>query len=112
MMGCIQISMAAPGSARPWVQPRWRLWAVSATPSCLPAWTLTALVSNGVISGGGATGRNGEKIHGPWFLYFNTGATPEAIIADAKVVAASQKKKWPYGWMEEPMYPVKSPLGV
>jgi hypothetical protein len=32
-------------------------WAVSATPSCLPAWTLTASVSNGVISGGGATGQ-------------------------------------------------------
>ena len=57
--------------------------------------------------GGGATGRNGEKIHGPWFLYFNTGDTPEKIIADAKVVAASQKKKWPYAWMDEPIYPVK-----
>jgi hypothetical protein len=32
-------------------------WAVSATPSCLPAWTLTTSVSNGVISGGGATGQ-------------------------------------------------------
>jgi hypothetical protein len=32
-------------------------WAVSATPSCLPAWTLGVSVSNGVISGGGATGQ-------------------------------------------------------
>ena len=32
-------------------------WAVSATPSCLPPWMLTASVSNGVISGGGATGQ-------------------------------------------------------
>ncbi len=32
-------------------------WAVSATPSCLPPWVLTASVSNGVISGGGATGQ-------------------------------------------------------
>jgi hypothetical protein len=31
-------------------------WAVSATPNCLPAWTLTVSVSNGVISGG-ATGQ-------------------------------------------------------
>jgi hypothetical protein len=31
-------------------------WAVAATPSCLPPWTLTASVSNGVISGG-ATGQ-------------------------------------------------------
>jgi hypothetical protein len=37
-------------------------WAVSATPGCLPSWRLTTSVSNGVISGGGATGqvsRNG-----------------------------------------------------
>jgi hypothetical protein len=27
-------------------------WAVSATPNCLPAWSLTVSVSNGVISGG------------------------------------------------------------
>jgi hypothetical protein len=32
-------------------------WAVSATPSCLPPWTLTTSVSDGVISGGGAIGR-------------------------------------------------------
>jgi hypothetical protein len=32
-------------------------WAVSATPSCLPPWALTTSVSNGVISGGGATGQ-------------------------------------------------------
>ena len=32
-------------------------WAVSATPDCLPPWTLTTSVSNGVISGGGATGQ-------------------------------------------------------
>jgi rhamnogalacturonan endolyase len=64
-------------------------------------------LGGGHFGGGGtATGRNGEKIHGPWFLYFNTGATPEAIIDDAKKVAASQKTKWPYTWMEEPLYPL------
>lgn len=57
--------------------------------------------------GGGATGRNGEKIHGPWFLYFNAGATPEAIVADALKVAAAQKTQWPYQWMNEPLYPVQ-----
>ena len=64
-------------------------------------------IGGGHFGGGGATGRNGEKIHGPWFLYFNAGATPEAIIADAKQVAAAQKTKWPYAWMDEPLYPVK-----
>jgi hypothetical protein len=32
-------------------------WTVSATPGCLPAWSITSSVSNGVISGGGATGQ-------------------------------------------------------
>ena len=65
-------------------------------------------IGGGHFGGGGpATGRNGEKIHGPWYLYFNTGATPEAIIADALKVATKEKTKWPYQWMEEPLYPVK-----
>jgi len=57
--------------------------------------------------GGSATGLNGEKIHGPWFLYFNTGDSPEAIVADAKKVAATEKAKWPYTWMDEPLYPLQ-----
>ena len=65
-------------------------------------------IGGGHFGGGGsATGRNGEKIHGPWFLYFNAGDTPEAIIADAKKAAAAEKPKWPYAWMDEPLYPVK-----
>jgi rhamnogalacturonan endolyase len=57
--------------------------------------------------GGGAGGLTGQKIHGPWFLYFNTGDTTDAIIADAKKTAEAEKKKWPYQWVEEPLYPVK-----
>lgn len=65
-------------------------------------------IGGGHFGGGGpATSRTGEKIHGPWFLYFNTGDTPEAIIADAKKTAALQKSQWPYQWMEEPLFPVK-----
>jgi hypothetical protein len=65
-------------------------------------------IGGGHFSGGGtATARNGEKIHGPWFLYFNTGATPEAIIADAQKVAATEKTKWPYQWVDEALYPLK-----
>lgn len=64
-------------------------------------------IGGGHFGGGGtATGRTGEKIHGPWFLYFNTGATPEAIVADAQRVAAAEKAKWPYAWMDEPLYPL------
>jgi rhamnogalacturonan endolyase len=65
-------------------------------------------IGGGHFSGGGtASGSAGEKIHGPWFLYFNTGDTPEAIIADAKKTAAAEREKWPYQWVEEPLYPVK-----
>jgi rhamnogalacturonan endolyase len=65
-------------------------------------------IGGGHFGGGGtAAGRTGEKIHGPWFLYFNTGETNDAIVADAKKVAAAEKRKWPYGWMEEPLYPVR-----
>ena len=65
-------------------------------------------IGGGHFNGGGtATARNGEKIHGPWFLYFNTGATSAAIIADAQKVAATEKPKWPYQWMDDPLYPLK-----
>jgi hypothetical protein len=64
-------------------------------------------LGGGHYSGGGtAAGRSGEKIHGPWYLYFNTGATPEAIIADAKKTAMAERAKWPYQWMDEPLYPI------
>lgn len=65
-------------------------------------------IGGGHFSGGGsAGGTNGEKIHGPWYVYINAGDTPEAIIADAKKTAAAQQKKWPYQWVDEPLYPVK-----
>jgi rhamnogalacturonan endolyase len=65
-------------------------------------------LGGGHYSGGGtAAGRNGEKIHGPWYLYFNTGDSPKAIIDDALKTAADEKAKWPYTWVDEPLYPVK-----
>ena len=65
-------------------------------------------IGGGHFGGGGtAAGRAGQKIHGPWYLYFNTGDTPEAIIADAKKTAEAEQKKWPYQWVEEPLYPIQ-----
>jgi rhamnogalacturonan endolyase len=67
-------------------------------------------IGGGHFSGGGtAAGRNGEKIHGPWFLYFNSGASNDEIIADALKVAKAERPKWPYQWVEEPLYPTKRP---
>lgn len=63
-------------------------------------------IGGGHFGGGGtAAGRNGEKIHGPWYLYFNTGDTAEAIIADARKTASEEKAKWPYTWVDEPLFP-------
>jgi hypothetical protein len=57
--------------------------------------------------GGAASGRNGDKIFGPWFVYFNTGATDDDLINDATKTALAEQKKWPYQWMNEPLYPTK-----
>ena len=57
--------------------------------------------------GGNAAGTGGKpKIHGPWYIYFNTAATPDALIADAKKISAAEKAKWPYPWVDEPTYPL------
>ena len=58
-------------------------------------------------SGGTASGRNGDKIHGPWYVYFNRGDTLDAIVADAQKTALAEQKKWPYAWMNDPLYPTK-----
>jgi hypothetical protein len=64
-------------------------------------------LGGGHFSGGGpAGGRTGQKMFGPWYVYFNTGKTTNAIIADALKTAAAEQKKWPYQWVEEPLYPV------
>jgi len=64
-------------------------------------------LGGGHFSGGGtAGGLTGEKIFGPWYVYINAGATPAAIIADAKKTAEAEENKWPYQWVNEPLYPV------
>jgi hypothetical protein len=64
-------------------------------------------IGGGHFSGGGpAGGRTGQKMFGPWYVYFNTGKTTNAIIANALKTAAAEQKKWPYQWVEEPLYPV------
>jgi rhamnogalacturonan endolyase len=65
-------------------------------------------LGGGHFSGGGtAGGLTGEKIFGPWYVYINARDTPEAIIADAKKTAEAEEAKWPYQWVNEPLYPVK-----
>ena len=51
------------------------------------------------------------KTIGPFLLYCNTGATPEAMWKDALGEAANEAKRWPYGWAAAAGYPAKAELG-
>ena len=69
-----------------------------------------ALILNyfqGAHYGGGGPGNfeNGQKLFGPWFTYINTGEN-DAMIADAKKKVGAEQAKWPYKWMDEPLYPL------
>ena len=46
-----------------------------------------------------------EKLYGPWLFYINDGNGKE-VINDAKNKAAEEKKKWPYKWVNERLYPL------
>lgn len=52
-----------------------------------------------------AAGEEWEKIIGPFFIYANSGETPEAIYKDAKAQAVRETAKWPYSWVEGVGYP-------
>ncbi len=62
----------------------------------------------GAHYGGGGPGAftGDQKLFGPWFTYINTGE-PAAMIADAKKKAQTEQARWPYRWMDEPLYPLK-----
>jgi rhamnogalacturonan endolyase len=55
--------------------------------------------------GGGDNFKDGVKLFGPWFTYVNTGDNA-AVIADAKKKVAVEQSRWPYRWMNEPLYPL------
>jgi hypothetical protein len=63
-------------------------------------------LGGGHFGGGGtAGGIKGQKMFGPWYVYINSGKTANAIIKDALKTAAAEQKKWPYQWVEEPLFP-------
>ncbi len=47
-----------------------------------------------------------KKFYGPYYQYFNEADTPEELFADALKVAEKEKEKWPYQWVNEPLYPL------
>ena len=47
-----------------------------------------------------------KKFYGPFYQYFNQGEDPEALYQDALAVAAREQEKWPYQWVDDPLYPL------
>ena len=45
-----------------------------------------------------------KKTVGPFLIYCNAGATPQAMWEDAKSRAALEKRQWPYAWADIPGY--------
>ena len=46
-----------------------------------------------------------KKFYGPFYLYFNEGNDPEELYRDALAKAAGEQEKWPYQWVNDPLYP-------
>ncbi len=47
-----------------------------------------------------------KKFYGPFYQYFNEGENPEELYRDALAVAAKEQEKWPYQWVNDPLYPL------
>jgi rhamnogalacturonan endolyase len=53
-----------------------------------------------------AANEDWTKVVGPVMIYVNTGATPDAMFADAKAQAKVEAAKWPYTWVSGVDYPL------
>jgi rhamnogalacturonan endolyase len=53
-----------------------------------------------------AAGEVWTKVVGPVMIYVNSGATPDAMFADAKQQAVTEAAKWPYAWVAGVDYPL------
>lgn len=56
-------------------------------------------------------GEEWTKTIGPFLLYCNSGATPDAMWHDALAKSASESRRWPYTWATSPGYPAANQLG-
>lgn len=58
-------------------------------------------------------GEEWSKIYGPFLLYCNEGGNADQLWADARAKAASERKLWPHGWVENPtLYPPRPARGT
>jgi rhamnogalacturonan endolyase len=47
-----------------------------------------------------------KKFYGPFFVYINSGDDGEILYQDALSKASEEKAKWPYNWVNHPLYPL------
>ncbi|BCU75883.1 polysaccharide lyase family protein [Luteolibacter sp. LG18] len=59
-----------------------------------------------------AAGEAWSKLYGPYLLYVNKGGNADALWADARAKAASERKAWPHAWLNHPLYPQDSARGT
>jgi rhamnogalacturonan endolyase len=64
-------------------------------------------IGGGHFGGGRSATTDKPKMFGPWLLYFNTASQPDALIRDALAKAREEQARWPYPWVNEPLYPTK-----
>lgn len=50
-------------------------------------------------------GEQWTKVIGPFMLYVNSGADPQAIYRDARSQATKEQQKWPFNWVNGVDYP-------
>jgi rhamnogalacturonan endolyase len=68
--------------------------------------TLNCLLAAHYGSGDFKVPVNWQKFYGPWLMYVNCG-TEEQVVNDAVHKAVLEQKKWPYTWVNDPLYPAK-----
>jgi rhamnogalacturonan endolyase len=58
-------------------------------------------------------GEEWKKIYGPFLLYCNQGGNADALWADARAKAASERKAWPHEWVSDTtIYPPRAGRGT
>ncbi len=58
-----------------------------------------------------AQGEHWDKVVGPFLIYCNSGASPDAMWKDALACCDSETSRWPYGWVDGVDYPHQDQRG-
>jgi len=70
--------------------------------------SLQIMYMNGSHYGGGDAqlkqGENFQKVYGPFLIYLNRANSVQAAWSDAKNMASSEGRKWPYSFVSQPGY--------